>query len=231
MFTRIMKYIFAILSLLPLSAQLTFDSLKKDIHASVESSIVHCDFLFENKSGKEAVIDHYVTHCPCLRVEINQGGKLKYAAGEKGILRATFDLETFSGDVDKKVSVWMKDDPADAPSITLIVTVHIPVIVSMEPKTLEWQDGEELVTKSFKVTMNYEKPIRITNVSVNNAAFQTNLKTIVEGKEYAIEVTPHRKDKEKVGMAAVCVDTDCEVAKQKRQLAFAIVRQELTTKP
>jgi hypothetical protein len=226
-----MKFILAILSLLPLSAQLTFDSLKKDVHASAESSIVHCDFLFENKTDKDAVIDHYETHCPCLRVEINQGGKLNYAPGEKGVLRAIFDLETFSGEVDKKVTIWMKGDPADAPSVTLIVTMHIPVIVNLQPKTLEWQDGEELVTKSFKVTMNYEKPISITKVSVNNAAFQTNLKTIVEGKEYAIEVTPQRKDKEKVGMAAVTIETDCPISKQKRQIAFAIVRHELTPKP
>ena len=226
-----MKFLLAIILLLPLSAQLTFDSLKKDVHATAETSIVHCDFLFENKSNQEAVIERYETHCPCLRVEINQEGKLKYAPGEKGILRAIFDLETFSGEVDKKVTIWMKGDRDDAPSVTLIVTMHIPVIVNMEPKTLEWQANEALVTKSFKVTMNHEKPISITKVSVNNAAFTTSLKTIVEGKEYSIEVTPQRKGQEKVGMTAVTVETDCPVSKQKRQLAFAIVRPEPPTKP
>ncbi len=222
-----------LLGFLPLAAhgQLVFDSLKKEIHAAPDADQVFCDFEFENKGSTDAVIKEAKTTCSCISVEINNGGKLKYAPGEKGVLRATFKMENFSGQVDKNVLVSMMGDKEAEPSFNLVVTVFIPVLVSMEPKTLEWNLRDPLEPKTIKIKMNHTEPIKITRVSMTNSSFQTELKTITEGAEYDLVVTPVSNDGISPGLGVLHIETDCKVEKQKRQMAFAVVRNAPLSAP
>ena len=221
-----MKQFLLPLAFLSLTAhgQLVFDSLKKEIHAAPDADQVFCDFTFENKGSNEAVIKDAKTTCSCISVEIDNGGKLNYAPGEKGVLRATFKMENFSGQVDKNVLVSMVGDKETEPTFNLVVTVFIPVLVSMEPKTLEWNLRDSLEPKTLKIKMNHTAPIKITRVSMTNSSFQTELKTITEGAEYDLVVTPVSKDGVSPGLGVLHIETDCSIEKQKRQMAFAVVR-------
>ncbi len=97
-------------------------------------------------------------------------------------IRAEFDMGNFSGTVDKVVAVWLDNDPADKPSLALTVRVHIPVLVSLEPKTLKWELNGKGEPQTIRITMHYEKPIRVTSVNASSEAYKHELKTVEEGK-------------------------------------------------
>lgn len=206
-------------------AQLVFDATKKELNATPDADKIHCDFVFENKGKETVTIDRYESTCSCMNVQINNGGKLVYAPGEKGVLRANFNMENFSGHVDKNVKLWIKGDADDSPTHTLVVGVNIPVLVEMSPKTVEWVKGDDMSAKTITVTMNHSEPIKLLKATSSNPSFTVEVKTIEEGKKYELLVKPQPMD-DRPGIAVLHLETDCSIAKQKKQMAFAIVRNE-----
>lgn len=210
-----------------LHAELVFDTQKKEIHAPPDAQKIVCDFSFENK-GKEVVkIDRYQSTCSCMSVQINQGGKLEYAPGEKGVLRANFDMENFTGEVDKNVLLWLAGDKESTPSFVLVVHVVIPVLVDVQPRTLEWQGKGPWEAKVMKIRMNHSEPIDIVRTTLQNPCFEWEMKTIEKGKEYELIVKPVEKPDTAPGMAVIHIETDCAIKKQQKHMAFVLVRPDL----
>lgn len=220
-----MKIAFGIwLSLMVLvsAAGLDFPETIKEIHAPADAKTITADFEFTNRSGKDVTVREYKSTCSCMSVQI-KGGKLRYAPGEAGLVRANFDMGNFSGEVDKVVAIWLDGDPADKPSLSLTVRVHIPVLVSMEPKTLKWELNGKAEPQTIRIQMKHSKPIRIRSVNSSSEAFQHDIKTIEEGKSYELIVTPTAINTQ--GMAVIRVETDCDLEKHRIQQAFAVVRK------
>ena len=225
-----MKIIISFFTLLTFSlyAQITFEQTRVVVNAPADATVVHADFKFSNQGKETAEIVRYESTCSCMSVQMNDGGKLIFAPNEKGSLRATFNLENFTGEVDKTFLIWMKGDAENSPSHQLTVHCSIPVLVSIEPKTLEWNNGEGLAPKIIKVKMNHTEPIHIVSAKMGNPAFATKIITVTEGSEYHIEVTPMNKDGAPPGLGVMHIETDCNIEKQKKHMAFAIVRQAAT---
>src|SRR5690606_38524647 len=120
------------------AAGLEFAETLKEIHPKADAKTVSADFKFTNTGDKPVTISKYDAACSCMSVQIS-GGKLHYAPGESGVVRANFDMGNFAGTVDKTVALWLKGDREDQPSGQLTVRVHIPVLIELEPKTLNWQ--------------------------------------------------------------------------------------------
>jgi Protein of unknown function (DUF1573) len=221
-----MKKIFSILigfSALA-SAQLQFEQPNQELRAKPDDSLLTCDFAFENKGTTVQEILTYIPNCTCISVQISNDGKLVYQPGEKGILRATFELGNLAGSVAKQVVISMKGDPVDQPSITLNAKIDIPELVKLEPKTIEWLLDEPKTAKIIKVRMDDDKPIHISGVTSSNANFEVTHKEVVAGKEYEISVVPAANAQNTPGIGVIRVETDCPVSKQKNQMAFAVIR-------
>ena len=204
------------------AAGLDFKEIVKEIHAPADAKTVSADFAFTNSSSKPVIVREYKSTCSCMSVKISDN-KLRYAPGESGVVRAEFDMGNFSGEVDKVVALWLDNDPADKPSLSLTVHVHIPVLVAIEPKTLKWEVGGKGETQKIRVTMNHSKPIRVSGVSGSSQAFKQEVKTVEEGKNYEILVTP--LDVQTPGLAVIRIETDCDIEKHRIQQAFAVVRK------
>lgn len=201
---------------------LTFKETLKELHAPADAKSVTAEFQFTNNSEQAVTVAKYDAACSCMAVAISNG-KLRYAPGESGVVRATFDMGNFSGTVDKVVALWLDDDPADKPSLSLTVRVHIPVLVALEPKTLTWTLGTKPVAQVIRITMNHDKPIRVVAVNSSSTDFLHELKTVKEGKSYDLAITPAATDTP--GLAVVRIETDCEIEKHRLQQAFAVVRK------
>jgi hypothetical protein len=209
-----------------LAAALDFPAVFKEVHAPADAKTVTVDFEFANHSDKPVSIAKYNAACSCISAQIKDG-KLRYAPGEAGLIRTEFDMGNFSGTVDKIVAVWLDNDPEDKPSLTLTVRVHIPVLVSLEPKTVKWDLGGKAEPKSIRIGMNYAQPIRVVSVHSSSEAFKYELKTIEEGKSYELLVTP--LDMQTPGMGIFRIETDCQVPRHRIQQAFATVRKPSPT--
>lgn len=206
------------------AAGLTFETPLLEIHAAADARSTVAEFKFENKTDQPVTITRYDKTCSCVSVQI-AGGKLIYQPGEKGVVKATFDLGNLAGAVDKMIVVWLTGDGPEKPSITLTVRVHIPVLVVMDNKTLKWTLGGKPEPQKIDIQMNHNKPIRIVSTSCTSELFKTELKTREDGKHYEMWVTPLEMNSP--GLAIIRMETDCEIARHKTQQAFATVRRDL----
>ena len=204
------------------AAVLDFPVVFKEVHAPADAKSVTVDFEFANHTDKPVTVTKYDAACSCISVQIKDG-KLRYAPGEAGLIRTEFDMGNFSGSVDKMVAVWLDDDPADKPSLSLTVRVHIPVLVVLEPKTLKWDLNGKPEPKTVHIRMDYEKPIRVTSVTSSSDAYKYELKTVAAGKSYDLVVTP--LDMQSPGLGIFRIETDCPVARHRVQQAFTTVRK------
>lgn len=206
------------------AAALDFPNTLKEIHAPADAKVVAAEFEFTNRTDKPVRVVKYDAACSCMALKIKDS-KLRYAPGESGVLRADFEMGNFSGTVDKVVALWLDDDPADKPSVRLTVRVHIPVLVSLEPKTLKWDLGGDGAPQTIRITMNHNSPIRVKSVNSSSPAFQHELKTIEDGKVYELIVKPVEIDSP--GLGILRIETDCSIAQHRLQQAFAVVRKPM----
>src|SRR6478736_1452347 len=201
------------------AAGLEFATQLEEVNASADASTVTADFNFTNKSNKPVTIAKSDPGCSCLKVQIS-GGKMRYAPGESGVIRAIFDMGNFSGTVDKVVALWIDNDPEDKPSMTLTVRVHIPILIGLEPKTVKWEVGGKPDPQTIQIRMTEGKPIHVLGVKSSSAAFTCELKTLEDGKKYDLLVTPVNINAPAISV--IRLETDCEVAKHKVQQVFAM---------
>ena len=204
------------------AAGLEFTGMLKELNAAADATTVTADFNFTNKGDKPVTITKSDPGCSCLKVQIS-GGKLKYAPGESGVVRTTFDMGNFSGTVDKMVALWIDDDAADSPSMRLTVRVHIPVLVGVAPKTLKWELGAKAEPQTIEIRMAEGNLIRVTGVTSSSELFACEVKTLEEGKKYDLIVTPQALTAP--GMAVIRIETDCAISKHRIQQVFAVVRK------
>ena len=205
------------------AAGLTFEKELVEVHAPPDAKSVVADFKFENKTDKPVTIAKFDKTCSCISVQVSDG-KLNYAPGETGVIRAAFDMGNFSGVVDKTVVLWFDKDPEDKPSRILTVRVNIPVLVVMNEKTLKWAIGSKPEAQKIDVTMAYSKPIKIVSTSCTSENFKIEMKTLEEGKHYELLVTP--LDTKDAGLAIIRLETDCDIARHKILQAFAVIRRD-----
>lgn len=214
------------------AAGLEFDQLVKEITAPADANTVVADFNFTNKSDKPITITKADPGCTCLKVQIS-GGKLKYAPGESGVVRTTFDMGNFSGTVDKVLPLYLDNAPESSPSLKLTLRVNIPVLIGLDQKTLKWELGGKAEPQTIHIVMAEGQTIRVTGTKSSSPSFACEVKTVEEGKKYDLIVTPLEIDT--VGMTVIRIETDCPLTKHKIQQAFAVVRKataaEVAAKP
>lgn len=206
---------------------LTFNETIQEMSPDPNESKVFADFKFTNKSDKPVTINRFDGGCSCVSVQISDGKRV-YAPGESGVIRANFDIGTFSGTVDKVVSLWMEGDAEDAPSEKVTLRVHIPVIIEMEPKTVKWDVGQKPEAQTIKISMKGEKPTHLLKVSGNSEAFDHELKTIEDGRVYELVITPKSTESAKLG--SFRLESDSEVKRQAVQQVFAMIKRPVPAK-
>lgn len=209
-------------------AQLAFEATTKDVHVPPQENTALVEFPFKN-GGKEAVtLARYESSCSCMDAKVTGGaqgkdGAIRFEPGQSGMVRATFNMNNFSGEVEKVITLYTDKDSNDNPSIRLTAKVHIPVIVDVSPKTVRWDQHESPVAKVVTVRMNYEKPVRLLSAKSGNDRFSLSVKTVEEGKLYEITVTP--KDTDTTGIGVIRLETDCPIERHKIQQAFVLIKK------
>jgi hypothetical protein len=200
----------------------TFISNKVAVTAKPDATKVTVPYHFENKTSRTLTIAKYDSACSCLSAKV-KGSKLVYKPGEKGEIRVQFAIGSFSGTVEKTVLLWTTEDPDDKPSTVMTVELTIPVLFEVDPMTLLWEQGEKATAKSIKLKVNHKNPIRIVSHSGSNKDFPYEMKTIREGWEYELVVTPTSTKTPGFGM--IKITTDSPIPRYKRQQAFVCIKR------
>jgi hypothetical protein len=206
------------------AAGLSFSENVKELKAPADATEIVADFPFTNSTDKPVEIKRYDAGCSCMAVGV-EGGKLIYQPGEGGVIRAKFDMSNYSGDVEKPVGIWLDGDPDKAPSVQLLVKVHIPEVIKIEAKTVKWDVGAPATPQIIKLTVEGDDKVRILSVTHSNENFLQELKTIEDGRRYELIVTP--KDTSISGLGVFRIETDCKIERHHFKQAFASIRRPL----
>ncbi|MGJ8643164.1 MAG: DUF1573 domain-containing protein [Luteolibacter sp.] len=225
---KIFLLLFSVIGILPLCAGLKYEKENISAEAGLDDKTISRDFKFTNESDAAVTIRAADAGCSCISVQI-AGGKMTYAPGETGTMRANFEIGSFQGTVEKPIYVWLDGDPDESPSSTVRLSVTIPTIISLEPKTVKWRIGDNAASKVIDVKMAYKKQIHITELASNNENFKVKLITVEDGKHYQIEVSP--QDMEAPGLCVIRIKTDVDVSKQRIQQVFAVIAAPLKKLP
>jgi hypothetical protein len=205
---------------IPAFAGLTFDEASKQVDTSVDADSVTLDFPFVNSGETPVTIDRYDAGCKCVGVSL-KGGKKFYKPGEKGIMRAEFDLSALSGVVHKQIRLWLDGAPEPKPSNVVDVHVNIPVLMEVEPRTVIWETGSIAEAKTVLITVKGDDPIRITSISDGTSKFQRELKTLEEGRKYELAITPNSTESPSFGTFRL--ETDSPAKRYKVQQVYVFV--------
>lgn len=219
-------HIFLILGMLAvrLHAGLVLDKDPLELFPKPEDEEIEGTFTFTNKGDKPVRVTQLESSCSCLEASLD---KAVYAPGEKGTGKARFKVSSFTGKNEKVLHIYT-DDP-ETPDVVMTAIIDIPVIVSVEPRLVEWVIGEKPEPKEFVVKMTGPDPIHLTQVKSTRESVTASFKEITPGREYRIIVTPASTAEIIIG--AVTLTTDSKIPKYQRQLAFYnIVRPEQAEK-
>jgi hypothetical protein len=209
------------------AGDLKFEKDLYEAHAGLKDELVTSEFNFTNASDRTVKIRLADAGCSCVAVEL-LNGKTTYAAGESGIMRLTYKIESTQGIINKTVSIWLEGDPDEKPSSQVVFRIHIPTAITLEPKTLNWDIDSKPEAKFIRIKIDYDKPVRVIKVSLSSENFTTEIVTVEDGKSYDVKVTP--KSTADPGICLIGIESDIDLQKYRAQQGFARVSRP-TTKP
>jgi hypothetical protein len=110
--------------------------------------------------------------------------------GATGRIPIEFSSASFSGPIQKTVSVISNDPQQNMVILNLKANVWVPLEVT--PKTVMFQydsDAPVEATQTIRIISNLKEPLRLLEPRIGHPAFRTELQTVKEGKEYALLVS------------------------------------------
>jgi len=191
---------------------LTFSETRKESPAPEKPGQVIVDFPFSNNTQTPAVIRTLQSSCHCLTAEIVDG-KLRYAPGEKGVVRARVKFDDISRSIDEQIALWLEGDAEFSPSATLAVRLVVPEYLKIEPHNLTWALGEATAPKIIRIRADDKYPAHLTKLEIATDKFTQTHRTITNGKEYEVEVRP--ADTTAPSFSILRLETDSPLARYK----------------
>lgn len=198
--------------------QMVFDQKFVQLKSEPDTDLVTAVFPFTIKGDKPVTITEYEAACSCLSAEISDGGKLVWKPGETGVVKGLFKMGTFRGTVEKKIVLRYKSQQPEV----LVVRVDIPILFELSPPTIFWDQNGPGDPQSFKIKVNHDKPIKITDVTLTNDQFDHEVKTIKDGWEYEVVITPKSVADREFGV--VRIRNDCEFKLHDSVQGFVVIK-------
>lgn len=165
-------------------AALKWQQLRADLTPVANEKSVEAVFPFVNEGPAAVTIKSLKSSCGCTTARLE---KKIYAPGEKGEVRARFDIGRRRGPQVKTVAVHIA---GEADPVILTLAVVITTRVKASPELVLWKTGETNTTKDITLSADPSQPIRALKVTSTNPRVQVAVETVKEGQKYLLHVTP-----------------------------------------
>ncbi len=181
-------------------AALKWERLRADLAATPKDKSVETVFAFQNDGATTVTIEAVKSSCGCTIATLE---KKVYAPGEKGELRARFDIGQRRGPQAKTISVKIQNELVP---VTLTLAVALAEPMKLKPALVLWEKGESAKPKTIALAALPGQPIRSVKVTSSDPRMRATVETIKEGESYAISVTPGSTDA--AGFATLTIDAE-----------------------
>lgn len=172
-------------------AGLEWDAHRINHTAAITDTKAEAAFTFTNTGDQPVTITSVRTSCGCTTTTLD---KKIYVPGETGEVIAVFAFGDRTGRQHKRITVRTSEPSDDGKPIVedipLYLRVTIPQPIKVRPRMIYWKPDEPHGPKRVGITIKHDGPVTITNAQVEGDAVTTELKTIVEGKQYELIITP-----------------------------------------
>jgi hypothetical protein len=213
-----MKRLITFLSLISMlasiaHASINFSSTTLELTPKPTERNLNASFAFTNTGESMVTILDIKTSCGCTVAELD---KKIYAPGEGGEIKVTYKTKGIS---DSQTITVLMDDK-EKPQEQLKLIVMIKELLSITPKQVMWDVGEEAVAKDIKIRVIYkDEPVKVVGV-VGGKDFKAEMEEV--GGEYILHVTPSSTAQIAVGKIDIKTDYPAENPMEFR--AFARVK-------
>jgi len=199
---------------------LQFDVTLREADAMPEQDRVPVSFPYHNPHEMAVEIVEFRSTCgACLTA----GPKQKVEPGGKSAVDAVFLVGAVGGELEKKLTVVMRDADGAFHEQELTVRVTVPEVVQVRPKKLEWELGGAGGEQVFDVKIPGDEPIHVTAARCTRPDFAVVVEEVENGRHYRVRVTPTKLDVPQLGLLKI--ETDCPIEKYKNHIVFVAVRE------
>jgi hypothetical protein len=175
-----------LLSLIPATAQLTFDSREQTLEKKSPEEKADVTFPFRNETNHVIEIQSVKSSCGCTTAALK---KTSYKPGESGEINATFKFGQRTGRQVKYITIAYAS-PKDLPEDRLKLEVTIVPPIRIQPTLVFWKSNSEPVTRSISLQLDPDLHLEIGGVSASNDDFRTKLSAL-NNDHYELNVTPN----------------------------------------
>ena len=217
--TGFLGLILALLAGPSFAGEFVFDTNEISMKLPPDQDRLSVEFPFTVEGDTPVTIKEYQAACSCLSAEISDNGKLTWKPGEKGVVRGNFKLGTIKGKIEKQIVLSVEGKVAP---VVLTTKLEIPDLFAIDPPTLFWDLNGKGEVQNFKVRVNHDEPIRVTDISCTSEQFKYELKIVKPGWEYEVEVTPLHVRQRAFGLLRL--KNDCSFKKHGSAQGFMVVR-------
>ncbi|MDD2706830.1 MAG: DUF1573 domain-containing protein [Verrucomicrobiae bacterium] len=200
-----------------LHAQLKWDRQFLEFNPGVLDTNVTARFAFQNAGNYPITLIRVQSSCNC--AQIRQERKT-YQPGETGEIAAVFNFGIRTGPI--RHDVVASTDDKSQPIARLAFKVNIPELIRISPPFVCWRPGDAATPKNISVNVVHSNAIHVTKILSNHPQLPARLKTITEGREYVIEITPSSLDKPII--STLRIETDFPPERPKVFYAHAMVK-------
>lgn len=141
------------------------------------------DFHFRNAGPRRIAILAVTTGCDCTTAHAD---RLFYEPGEAGRVEVVFHVGDFLGLHEEVVHV-RTDEPGADPQ-QLLLRVHIPQDLVIEPRILVWRTGSPATEKIITCAALPGRKIVVSRVEADNPGVSAWVETIEPGLKYHVHV-------------------------------------------
>ena len=193
----------------PCAAQLQWETRELEFSPSVDQTQVIAHFKFQNVGQSEIKITSVSTSCGCTTAALE---KDTVAPGEKGEIKATFNVGERVGLQHKNVFVESTDP--ESPNTSLALKVHIPALAQVRPSSLQWALGGAPSAQEINIKILNDLPMHAVSAISSDPRILARIEETVPSKEYRVVVEPKGTNEPVTAVLKIKTDYPAENPKE-----------------
>jgi len=215
---RLLPAIAVFISLVPASGQ-ALDWESKTAHIELASGEPRgsAQFAFTNNTARTVSITATESSCECTVVQLE---KLVFAPGEKGTLPVHYSSKGNTGRRTYVIAVTTEENDKEVDYLKLVVDTYPQI--SVTPRTVVWENGEERADKTVIVAIDPGSGVRLTSAAPDRDVIAVEILPQETPGRSILRLTPKAKDT--VGQARVRLSTEPRIKDSADSLLFVLLR-------
>ncbi len=206
-----------------------FDSTSYDFGKVKSGEVVKHAFIFTNTGASTLEILDVRPGCGCTTAGT---WDKKVEPGRTGSIPLQFNSTGFGGMLAKSATVTCNDPRQTNLFLQLRGTVWKPVDVTPAMAIFNISaDVQTNETKVLRITNNMEAPVTLSELKSGNPAFQAELKTLKEGKEFELHVTAVPPFTNNTVFSSITLKTSSPEVPVLNVTVYAVLQPPFTTIP